>query len=268
VPHDDERERLRQTFDEAADRYERARPAYPEQLFDDLVRLTGLAAGSELLEVGCGTGKATAPLARRGHRITALELGPRLADVARRELAVFPDVRVVNASFETWQPRAGAGFDLVYAATAWHWIDPSTRWRTAWQLLRPGGHLAFWAATHVFPAGGDPFFGEIQTVYDEIGEGLPADVGQPRPGELSDDRAEIEDTGLFEDVQVRQYDWEVRYDADSYIALLDTFSGHLAMDPAKREHLYRAIRAQLARRPDGQLRRHWGAVLHVAARTG
>jgi SAM-dependent methyltransferase len=257
---------MRQTFDAAADRYRRARPDYPEELFDDLVRLTSLRPGDHLLEIGCGTGKATEPLARRGFRITCIELGERLAAVARQDLAPFPDVSVINGSFDEWQPTAGTAFDLVFAATAWHWLDPDTRHRRAWEVLRPHGHLAFWAAAHVFPDDGDPFFGEIQQIYDEIGEGLPEPVRWPRPGELPDDRADLEASGLFDDVQVKQYDWEIRYDAQSYIDLLETFSGHLAMAADKRAWLYAAIRDRLADRPGGELRRHWGAALHVARR--
>jgi hypothetical protein len=54
------------------------------------------------------------------------------------------------------------------------WIDPAIRYRKAADPLRPGGRLAFWEAVHVFPRGGDPFFREIQEVYDEIGEGAPS----------------------------------------------------------------------------------------------
>ena len=259
----DERERLRQTFDRAAELYDRVRPGYPEALFDDLIALTGLVAGDHLLEVGCATGKATRPLARRGFRITCVELGAGLAEVARRNLAGF-QVEVVQGQFEQWQPAEPVS--LVYAATAWHWIDPALRYQRAWQALRPGGHLAIWAAGHVFPEDGDPFFGEIQAVYDEIGEGLPPGSWQPRPGELADDRAGIEASGLFEVVAVRQYDWERVYDAEEYIELLNTFSGHIAMTGWQRERLFGEIRRRLARRPEHTVRRHWGAVLHVARR--
>jgi SAM-dependent methyltransferase len=261
-----DRLRLRETFDAAAQRYDLARPDYPEQIFDDLAQLAALGPGDHLLEVGCGTGKATAPLARRGFRLTCLELGPQLAAVSRRNLAGFPGVTVINASYDEWHPAAAEPFDLVFAATAWHWLDPVTRYSKAWELLRPGGHLAFWGAVHVLPDDGDPFFRDIQQVYDEIGEGLPADATSPRPGELPDDSADMVASGLFDDVQVRQYDWENRYDAESYIALLDTFSGHLSMAPWKRAHLYDAIRERLAERPGDDLRRHWGSVLHVARR--
>jgi len=265
VHAEDDRERLRQTFDRAAERYDRVRPDYPEALFDDLVALAGLKPGDHLIEVGCATGKATRPLARRGFLITCVELGPELAAVARLNLAGF-SVQVVRAAFEEWPPPEPAV--LVYAATAWHWIDPDVRYRRAWQALRPGGHLAFWSAGHVFPEGGDPFFAEIQDIYDEIGEALPPGAPRPRPGELPDERAGIEASGLFEVTGVRHYDWERVYPAEEYIELLETFSGHLAMADWKRRRLYGEIRRRLALRRDHEVRRGWGAVLHVARRLG
>jgi hypothetical protein len=140
------------------------------------------------------------------------------------------------------------------------------RYARAWQALRRGGHLAFWTAGHVLPDGGDPFFREIQEVYDEIGEGLPPGSPRLRPGELEEGRAEIEASDLFEVAHVRHFDWERVYDAAGYIELLDTFSGHIAMEPWQRERLYGEIRRRLGRRPDGAVRRHWGAVLNVARR--
>ena len=262
---DDVRERLRDTFDQAAGLYQRARPEYPEELFDDLIAVTGIAPGDRLLEIGCATGKATLPLARRGFRITCLEPGPHLAQAARRNLAGL-DAEVVERRFEDWAPARPEEFDLVFAATAWHWIDPAQRYSLAWRALRPGGHLAFWATEHVFPDGGDPFFTEIQAVYDEINEGLPPGAVQPRPGELPDLSSEILSSGWFRAVHVRHFDWARVYDADGYIDLLDTFSGHIAMEPWQRDRLYTEIRQRLSRRPGRTLRRGWGAVLHVARR--
>jgi hypothetical protein len=116
------------------------------------------------------------------------------------------------------------------------------------------------------PAGGDPFFAGLQDVYDEIGAGMPPGSTMPRPGQLPDGIAEIGDSGLFEDVTARVFDWEISYTADEYIRLLDTFSGHIAMAGWQRDRLYGEIRRRLAERPDGRLRRHWGAVLRVARR--
>ena len=261
---DGERERLAATFDRAAELYQRARPEYPSELYDHLVRITGLSAGARLLEVGCATGKATRPLAQRGFRITCIEPGAALAAAARANLAG-SDVEVVEARFEDWTP-AGEPFALVFAATAWHWVDPAVRYRRAADVLEPRGHLALWGAGHVIPYDGDPFFDELQDVYDEIGESRPPDATLPRPQELDDDREEIEASGLFEVVDIKQYDWETVYDAEGYIDLLNTFSGHIAMQNWQRDRLYGEIRRRLAQRPDGLLRRHWGGVLQVARR--
>ena len=261
-----DRERLRTTFNSAA-RLSPGAPEYPAALYDELVLLASLGPGDRLLEVGCATGKATIPLARRGFPVTCIEIGDDLAAEARHNLAGFPGVSIVNGGFESWAPTPGqSDFALVFAATAWHWIDPAVRYRKAWELLRPGGHLAFWSATHVVPASGDPFFREIQDVYDEIGEGLPGEWTFLEPADLPGERAEIEESGLFTGVAVRRFDWEIVYTAEEYIRLLDTFSGHIDMAQWQRDRLYGEIRRRLAERPGGRLRRHWGAVLHVARR--
>jgi len=258
------REPLRRTFDSAASLYEAARPSYPADLFDDLVELAELKPGDRLLEIGCATGKATRSLLERGFSIVCVEMGAQLAERARRSLAGFP-VEIHVVPFESWEGELEA-FDLVYAATAWHWVDPEIRYRKAHQLLRQGGHLAFWSASHAFPPGVDPFFGEIQKVYDAIGEGHPGEWPPPPPDQIPDDRAEIEASGLFDKVEVQRYVWETLYTADEYIALLNTFSGHIAMEPVEREHLYGEIRQRIGQRPDPRVRRHWYAILHLARR--
>jgi SAM-dependent methyltransferase len=259
-----DREHLAATFDRAAELYQRARPDYPAELYDELVAVTNLPRGARLLEVGSATGKATLPLARRGFRITCLEPGAALAAAARRNLEAF-GVEVVQTRFEDWTPPPDP-FAMVFAATSWHWVDPAVRYQKAAHVLEPGGHLAIWGAGHVIPYGGDPFFEELQEIYDEIGESLPPDSVLPRPQELVDDRDEIESSGLFDVVTIRQYDWATVYDADGYIDLLNTFSGHIAMQDWQRDRLYGEIRRRLSRRADGRLRRHWGAVLQVARR--
>ncbi len=67
-------------------------------------------------------------------------------------------------------------------------------------------------------------------------------------------------------MDVRHYDWETVYDASGYIDLLNTVSGHITMQPWQRDTLYTEIRRRLAERHDGELRRHWGGVLHIGRR--
>ena len=258
----DDRERLRTTFDQAAELYQDARPEYPGELFDRLTADARLQPGDRVLEIGAGPGKATLPLARRGLQVTALEPGVALAAQARKNLADY-SVDVVNVRFEDWQGPAGQ-YAAVVAATAWHWIDPQLRYELAARALRPDGRLAFWSASHVFPPDGDPFFDEIQAVYDAIGQGLPDDAPRPAPGELLEQTSEIEASGLFDVVTVQHFDWTVDYDAETYIDLLRTFSNHIAMEAESRQILFAEIRKRLATRASGHVRRGWGAVLHIA----
>ena len=147
---------------------------------------------------------------------------------------------------------------MVFAATAWHWVDPTVRYRLAAKVLKPHGHLALWGASHVIPYDGDPFFEELQDVYDEINESLPSDATLPRPQELNDDRDDIEASGLFEVIDITHTTGRP-YDAEGYIDLLNTFSGHIAMQDWQRDRLY-GRSAIASQRAGGRLRRHWGAV--------
>ena len=124
---DESQQYLRTTFEQVPELYDRARPSYPGEIFDDLVALAELREAARIVEIGCGTGQATIPLAERGYHITCVELGEQLAAVARRNLSRFPTVEVINANFETWQPPR-ADFDAVIAFTAFHWIDPALRY--------------------------------------------------------------------------------------------------------------------------------------------
>lgn len=117
-------------------------------------------------------------------------MGAQLAERARRNLAAFP-VEIHFAPFEAWEIEPEA-FDLVYAATTWHWLDPAIRYKKTYRLLRPGGHLAFWSALHAFPVGFDRFFSDIQEVYDAIGESYEGDWPPPTPEQIPDESHEID----------------------------------------------------------------------------
>src|SRR5215208_4309991 len=148
---------LRATFEQVPELYDRARPNYRSQVFDDLVALAQLPTAARIVEVGCGTGQATMPLAERGYQITCVELGEQLAAVARRKLTSFPNVEVINANFESWQPPH-ADFDAAVAFTAFHWLAPAARYAKTASLLRDRGTLAVVATSHVLPPDGDAFF--------------------------------------------------------------------------------------------------------------
>jgi len=258
----DARKVLRHTFDEDAELYDRARPGYPEPLFDDVGALAGLGPDSTVLEIGCGPGKATLPLARRGYSVLCIELGHRLAAVARRNLAAFPRVEVVTAAFETWEPRR-APFDVVFAASSWHWIDPDIRYAKAAALLKPGGALAIVGSGRADGEQSDPFFQQIRECYRTMR--AAAEAGSPshsRPA--SDPPAEIEQSGLFAQLHVRRYSWATEYTADEYVDFLNTHSGYRAMDPATRAAFYAEVRRLIDTRPGRRVRRPHARTLYLA----
>ena len=141
MDNDPRRHQLRGGFDLDAETFDRTRHVFPPEFFSDMFDLTGLAPGCRLLEIGCGTGQATVPLAERGLTVTAIELGPRLAAVARHRLATFPLAEVLTGSFEGWD-YGGAPFDAVAAfnrlglaetpASSFWWFDVETgnSWRS------------------------------------------------------------------------------------------------------------------------------------------
>jgi SAM-dependent methyltransferase len=238
--NNDRRLSLRVLFDGAATLYGRARPQYPETLIEDVVKFVGVGPQTRVLEIGCGTGQLTLPLAERGASILAVELGPRLAEQAGRNLARFPQVTVLNANFDTWKLPAG-DFDVVVVATAFHWLDPSTRLRKCVSALRPGGALAI-AETHWNAASGrDCFFENIQDCYARWDPDHDPYYEPCALDSLPSSNDELESSGFFEHVHLRQYIQEERYGAVEYCELLRTFSGILALDESNRTGFLRCI---------------------------
>lgn len=260
---------LATTFDMAAELYEQARPGYPRQMFADVALLTGLrTAGARVLEVGAGTGQATRGLLERGWSVVAVEPGPELAAVARRVLAGRGDLDVAVSPFERWDAGDREQFDLVVAATSWHWLDPQIAYRRAHTLLRPGGHLAVVTTEHVSPSDGDDFFQQVERIYDEVGMG--DGQGGPKPPEqiAAPDVEAMEASGLFARPVVHRYVWSRVYTAEEYLAVISTYSGHIAASPQQRDTLFTGIRELIAARPSATVRKHYLNILQVARSLG
>jgi SAM-dependent methyltransferase len=262
-----QREQRRATFDQAAHLYDEARPGYPEALFDDLASLSGIPPGGRILEIGCGTGQATLPLARRGYRLLAIELGESLAVVARQKLADYPRVEVRTGAFEAW-PVEEAAFDLAVSATAFHWIDPAVAYPKTAQALRPGGALALWWNLHVHTDQDPGFFAAVPEVYQrEAPQIVRGDGRPPRAAEATMPvKDEIEQTGLFGAVTVRRYRWDLTYDATRYLQVLDTYSDHRSLDTASREHLFHGIARLIDAEYGGQITKGYLTMLFLARR--
>jgi SAM-dependent methyltransferase len=223
----------RKTFDEVAELYDRYRPGYPAALVEDVVAQSGIPPAGRILEIGCGTGKATRPFAERGYRITALEPGPNLARLAEANLAAFPDVRIARTTFEDWPPEP-AGFDLVMAAQSFHFIDAPSGLARAADALAPHGAIAIFA--HQPQRGDSALQQRLENVYARLEPAL-----RPRDEE-SGLEGEIDRTRRFAPVTVVRYPWRRVFTADEYVGLQQTQSNHRLLPPARRAALLEAIR--------------------------
>lgn len=128
--------RLRQLaegFGADPERYDRARPGYPQALVDQIV---AASPGREVLDVGIGTGIAAQAFQAAGCTVLGVDPDERMAEYARRR-----GFQVEVARFEGWEP-ADRTFDAVIAGQTWHWLDPVAGAAKAALVLRPGGRLA------------------------------------------------------------------------------------------------------------------------------
>ncbi|HVG94648.1 MAG TPA: class I SAM-dependent methyltransferase [Planctomycetota bacterium] len=239
-------ERRRTSFNERAEQYDAARPGYPEALVRDVLERAG---ARRIVEVGAGTGKATIAFARAGCEIVALEPGPRLVAFLRRKIAGFPDVRVESTTFEAWSVP-DRGFDLVLSAQAFHWVDPAVRYLKA---ARIAAHLAI-LTNETAPI--DP---QLRAAFDHA---YTRWTGPGDGNELAGRAVEIarrtwtEDidrSGLYGPVDVLTVPWKATYTSRDYVALLETYSDHAALDARMRRGLHEAIA--------GAIDRHGGRIV-------
>ena len=217
-------------FGEVAEQYDRARPSYPDALFDTVIAYGGLAEGDDALEVGAGTGKATRGFLTRGLRVHALEPSPGMATVLRSY-----GVAVEETTFEEWPLHAGA-FRLVYAAQAWHWVKSDDRYGKAAAALAPGGTLAlFWNQGREWTGAlGD----DNNAVYDEHAPHLAKITDRWYLDQFLDDLAEVPELA---GVTKRVITWEQRYSTDEWVTLLGTHSDHRILPAEQRRRLHAAV---------------------------
>jgi SAM-dependent methyltransferase len=264
-----ERERGK-LFNEVPALYEQVRPSYPDELFSDLVAVTGVGAHSSVLEIGCGTGQATRSLARLGCDVTAIEPGVQMADLARRLLARVSNVAVETSTFETWEAR-DRRFDLVVAASSWHWIDPSVGWSKAHLVLRPGGWLALLGHVVVRRTDEPEVYAATADLHERFAPGNP-DWGHPP----LDDQVRATSHGwgppnedhhrLFGPTIVRWYPTVQHFDGAGFADLLRTASPYRRLEPSTRESLLDAIAERIRTELGDHATRRYLTVLRVGQR--
>jgi SAM-dependent methyltransferase len=267
---DPDRRRLGRVFNEVPQLYDRVRPGYPDELFADLVSITGLDDRSSVLEVGCGTGQATRALAALGCSVTAIEAGGDMAAVARQRLAAFGNVTVETSTFESWDDR-GERFDVLVAASAWHWVDPWIGWQKAHDVLHPGGWMALLGNVVVRRPGEPEVYAETADLHQRFSPGNP---GWGHPPLDDDVRTTGEGWGLVEDpgglfgpTIVRWYPTVQWFNGEGFADLLRSTSLYRSLDRDVREPLLHAIAERIRTQMGDRAPRRYLSVLRVGQRS-
>ncbi|GAA3584438.1 class I SAM-dependent methyltransferase [Nonomuraea rosea] len=217
---------MAESFGNDAERYDRARPRYPQAMVD---RIVAACPGPDVLDVGCGTGIEARQFQAAGCKVLGVEPDPRMADFARHS-----GVEAEVATFEAWDP-VGRDFDAVIAGMAWHWVDPVAGAVKAAQVLRPGGRwAAFWNVSQlppgldeaiatvcqrVMPDGPFDFKGMMknavdmyQLMFDKVADGIRAGGG-------------------FGETEQWRFDWEHPCTRDELLDLLPTQGAFTRLPP-------------------------------------
>jgi SAM-dependent methyltransferase len=260
---------LGRLFDQVPELYDRVRPAYPDELFADLAAITGLHRGSPVLEVGCGPGQATRSLVALGYAVTAVEPGAGMAAPARERLAGLPGVTIENSRFEDWDD-AGRRFDVLVAASSWHWVDQSVGWRRAHDVLRPGGWMALPGNVVVRRPGEPEVYAETADLHEGFAPGHPGWGNSPLEEEVrmtDEGWGAVEGPGdLFGPVITRWYPAVQWLDGAGYADLLRSQSIYRGLAADVREPLLDAIAERIRTRMGDRAARRYLAVLRVGQR--
>ncbi len=211
---------MAESFGTDAERYDRARPHYPQALIDRILTATpDRDDAPHVLDVGCGTGIVARQLQAAGCRVLGVDIDARMADLARQR-----GLEAEVAPFEAWDP-AGRTFDAVVSGQTWHWVDPVAGAAKAAQALNPGGLLAlFWNAGRPEP--------ELAKAFAEVCNRLVPDSLAARQWSVPavdgytalcvKAAAGIRETAAFTEPEQWRFDWERPYTRDEWLDQLPT----------------------------------------------
>lgn len=234
---------LEWTFDTVASTYDKFRPSYPDELYKMIFNYTSLNETCCAVEVGIGGGQATLPILKTGCNVTAVECGKEFSKLCKEKFREYPNFSVVTGKFEDVNFDNNS-YNLVYSATAFHWIPEDVGYPKVFSILKRGGVFARFA-NHPYPCKDNPpLFDKIQEIYAEY---YPDKKGKSRTeysGAQAGQIAKIAENYGFTNIKFAMFYRTRTFSANEYCKLLGTYSDHIAIEEnTRREFLAEIERA-------------------------
>ena len=230
------------SFGAAAAAYAEHRPGYAEAAVRWALEPVWSRRPLRVIDIGAGTGKLTATLARLGADVTAVEPDQNMLAELRREL---PSVRSVSGSAEEIPVPDGSA-DAVLAGQAMHWFDMDRAMPEIARVLTPGGVFAgLWNVD-------DDRVGWVAEFAEMSKRNASITMLRCRNGgaQSRQERVIAAGSGLFHSGRTAEFENGQARTADSLLATVATHSNFLVMDEPERTRRLAEVRDFLQSRPE------------------
>jgi len=258
-------EQRKQWYSVVAHAYNQVRPRYLQKLIDRAVELAHFPPQATILEIGCGPGIATVEFAKLGFSMVCLEPSQEACQLAQINCAVYPNVKIINTTFEEWQLEPNK-FNAVLAATSIHWITPEVRCQKSAEALQDNGSLILLWNTPPHP--NDEICHLLDEVYQTYAPSIPKSVRyqarETHQANFQEIGQDFLNSGLFQDLRSEQLVCETTHNIDEYLLLLSTMSPYMKLEPQQRDALFVGLTEMLERNSTGSLQTAYLSAVQVA----
>jgi ubiquinone/menaquinone biosynthesis C-methylase UbiE len=251
-------------YSNVASAYDRTRPRYPSKLLNRVQAIAQLQPAKKVLEIGSGPGIASIELAKLGMQLICLEPSLAACRIACRKCADYPNVELINTTFEEWKLTKQT-FDAVVATTSFHWITPIIRTQKTAAALKKNGWLVLLWNTPPQPS--HEVHQNLAPVYQTYAASLAQyeDINQYQQN-LAKFGQEIIDSGYFTNLISEQVISQVCYGIDDYLTLLTTLSPYIRLESQQRNSLLTELKQVLQLNYGNQLELSYLSMLQMACR--
>lgn len=234
---------LAYTFDTVVTLYEKLRPGYVDELYQKIFNVAPINESSNVLEIGIGCGQATLPILNMGCRLTAIEYGKQFSEFCKEKFKGYSKFSIITDRFEDVDLSENT-YDLVFSATAFHWIPEELGYPKVYSILKSGGVFAQFA-NHPYPYGGNPALAKemdkIYAMYYYPFWGEKKETLKEYSKEQARLKAAVAEKYGFGNSHYFLFYRTQTFSAEEYIMLLGTYSNHIAIDEPIRTEFFSQI---------------------------